>query len=626
MSKFQVVGEDFKRQDTTNLVVVQLFDDNNLPLTPNSSHSWQAKVIREDKTVGTYAVQLNQSRIEVPADQFKALPAGQYGLELWETANDKVTIYPSAGFVPFEIHRNAQDPREVVDPAVNTNDLLQEMRDSVKQIEFTEPVGVPAGNKPKVTQEIKNGKHIITLTLVQGERGPIGPVGPQGIQGPKGDQGDKGEQGIQGERGPQGLQGIQGIQGPKGDRGDQGIQGKQGETGPRGPRGARAINYSGTINEQAILSGQLILPKSELGVESDVAVDDIVLNYQSLSDGVRISTWRITAIDGTNATLTLQGVHVVPQGPQGIVGPIGATGPVGPAGPQGPKGETGNQGPVGPKGDKGDRGTMIWTSGAEVYSSPNIPFAEINNSFIGSAVTNLREGDYILAMGMLSPVTKRYSDYCQIDPGVDLSGPAGPAGKDGKSAYQIWLELGNKGTEQDFIASLKGPKGDKGDDGVAPTVKRHGPTGYTLDRTTQPWTIWFDNGCGLQLAEYSPKDERAKDATIYGYGHGGDTSSTSVAGWPIILTIIRAARGTYTVDNFSSDSPNSFIYYSPGAVIINPVRDNASDYDWTNCYGDVSDATDLYKRKHVLPRMLYELGIWSANDVEYLGAIKKVNN
>ena len=30
----------------------------------------------------------------------------------------------------------------------------------------------------------------------------------------------------------------------------------------------------------------------------------------------------------------------------------------------------------------------------------------------------------------------------------------------GKSAYDIWLSLGNKGTEQDFIASLKGDKGD----------------------------------------------------------------------------------------------------------------------------------------------------------------------
>lgn len=33
----------------------------------------------------------------------------------------------------------------------------------------------------------------------------------------------------------------------------------------------------------------------------------------------------------------------------------------------------------------------------------------------------------------------------------------------GKSAYQTWLDLGNTGTEQDFIRSLKGAKGDKGD-------------------------------------------------------------------------------------------------------------------------------------------------------------------
>lgn len=33
----------------------------------------------------------------------------------------------------------------------------------------------------------------------------------------------------------------------------------------------------------------------------------------------------------------------------------------------------------------------------------------------------------------------------------------------GHSAYDVWLSLGNKGTEQDFINSLRGPKGDKGD-------------------------------------------------------------------------------------------------------------------------------------------------------------------
>lgn len=45
-------------------------------------------------------------------------------------------------------------------------------------------------------------------------------------------------------------------------------------------------------------------------------------------------------------------------------------------------------------------------------------------------------------------------------------GDAGNAGTDGVSAYQIWLNQGNSGTEQDFIASLNGLPGDPGNDGL----------------------------------------------------------------------------------------------------------------------------------------------------------------
>ena len=255
---------------------------------------------------------------------------------------------------------------------------------------------------------IRNGHRGSEQDFLNSLRGPQGIQGPQGEQGPQGIQGPKGDTG---ERGPQGLQGMPGIPGPKGDNGDQGIPGERGEIGPRGPRGARTINYNGTISEQAISSGKLVLTKSELGVESDVAVDDIVLNYQSLSDGVRISAWRITAIDGNNTTLTLQGVHVVPQGPkgekgerglQGIPGPQGLPGAQGLQGIQGPAGETGPQGEPGPQGLPGPTGAT-------------------------------------------GPAGK--------------DGPQGLPGKDGASAYQSWLNAGNKGTEADFLQSLKGKDG-----------------------------------------------------------------------------------------------------------------------------------------------------------------------
>lgn len=52
-------------------------------------------------------------------------------------------------------------------------------------------------------------------------------------------------------------------------------------------------------------------------------------------------------------------------------------------------------------------------------------------------------------------------------------GASAEKGEDGKSAYDIWLEQGNTGTEADFLESLKGPpgpqgpKGDKGDSGTS---------------------------------------------------------------------------------------------------------------------------------------------------------------
>lgn len=48
---------------------------------------------------------------------------------------------------------------------------------------------------------------------------------------------------------------------------------------------------------------------------------------------------------------------------------------------------------------------------------------------------------------------------------INQDDPTSGNGADGLSAYEIWLSIGNTGTEHDFIDSLKGVKGDKGDPG-----------------------------------------------------------------------------------------------------------------------------------------------------------------
>lgn len=47
-----------------------------------------------------------------------------------------------------------------------------------------------------------------------------------------------------------------------------------------------------------------------------------------------------------------------------------------------------------------------------------------------------------------------------------IAGATGTAGLNGLSAYQLWLSLGNSGTTQDFVDSLKGPTGPTGPTGA----------------------------------------------------------------------------------------------------------------------------------------------------------------
>ena len=70
--------------------------------------------------------------------------------------------------------------------------------------------------------------------------------------------------------------------------------------------------------------------------------------------------------------------------------------------------------------------------------------------------------DLWLAMGN----TGSEADFLASLKGADgKNGADGKDGADGQSAYQLWKAQGNTGTEADFLASLKGADGEKGADG-----------------------------------------------------------------------------------------------------------------------------------------------------------------
>ena len=64
---------------------------------------------------------------------------------------------------------------------------------------------------------------------------------------------------------------------------------------------------------------------------------------------------------------------------------------------------------------------------------------------------------------------KEVEEWIKENSGNTSTGPQGPQGEkgtDGKSAYDLWLEAGNEGSSEDFLASLKGERGEQGEKGA----------------------------------------------------------------------------------------------------------------------------------------------------------------
>lgn len=193
MSQFHVDYGDFKREDTVSSMKINLFNDDGTPITPNKSHTWVGKVVRGNKrTEKTYQILISDDDIFVPSKQMKDLPSGDYGLELWEEYDGETVIYPSAGFIGFHIHRNADDSFQSIDPTIDINQMLKSLHQAGLNVVVDKVVNLSSDDSPRVESKIEDGMNRLTFYLPQGKPGPQGPVGPQGPQGPQGDKGETG--------------------------------------------------------------------------------------------------------------------------------------------------------------------------------------------------------------------------------------------------------------------------------------------------------------------------------------------------------------------------------------------------------------------------------------------------
>lgn len=153
----------------------------------------------------------------------------------------------------------------------------------------------------------------------------------------------------------------------------------------------------------------------------------------------------------------------------------------------------------------------------ELYNA-NIPNEDQPHSFITkrkleNIEKGLTEANIPLEVGEVAP-GDRFNititeDIINRQKKLNFTYPLSNIGPTGKSAYQEWLDLGNSGTKQEFIDSLKGSSGKDGVDGRDGLDGEPGPVG---DSAYQAW-ISLGNSGSTQDFINSLKGRDGKDGT-----------------------------------------------------------------------------------------------------------------
>ena len=353
---------------------------------------------------------------------------------------------------------------------------------------------------------------------VPGPTGPTGSQGPIGLTGATGAQGIQGVPGPTGSQGPIGLtgaQGIQGVQGPTGAAGSNGIDGKNtlvkttteaagancatggtkvevgldvnsngvldtaevnasltkyvcngavGATGSQGPIGLTgATGATGAQGIQGVsgatgatgsngADGKNTLVKTT----TEAAGANCATGGTKVEVGLDVNSNGVLDTAEVNASLTKYVCNGA-VGATGSQGPIGLTGATGATGAQGIQGVSGATGATGSNGADG-KNTLVKTSteAAGANCATGGTKVEVGLDANSNGVLDTAEGIASLTKYVCNgAVGATGSQGIQgVQGATGATGSQGVQGAAGLSAYQIWLNQGNTGSQIDFINNL----------------------------------------------------------------------------------------------------------------------------------------------------------------------------
>lgn len=234
-------------------------------------------------------------------------------------------------------------------------------------------------------------------------------------------------------------------------------------------------------------------------------------------------------------------------------------------GDQGPQGVHGEPGPSGgEKGDPGDSAYQVWLSSGHTGTEEDF-FNYIKGP----------KGDTGATGAVGGPGAKGDKG----DKGD--TGATGTTGTQGLSAYQVWLSLGNTGTEEDFILAITGPAGGPpGPQGETGATGPQGPVGpasgaiytaladVTVTNTTSEQTLISASAIGSNIvAANTLIVGQSYQITIVGKISTGASNTDSTIKIKLDGTTLVATLGTIPTNLTDAYFELSFVFTVRGTGV-----------------------------------------------------------
>ena len=259
----------------------------------------------------------------ITSKQLSKLPVGRYLIELWDTVDGGVAVYPSNGFLALQINDNVTGLSGGLVSSITVDDFIQQFSSLSEQLKNKVFNAVANGLKGDKGDDGLSAYQIAVINGYQGSQVQwlTSLVGEAGLKGDKGDAGKDFRivktfpsiAAMNGDGFSDGdftmiasdvndpddgklyvwngtsftyiadLSGSQGIKGDTGKTGDKGDKGDKGDQGLSAYQVAMNAGFSGSVNQWL---ASLVGAKGDKGDKGDDAVINVVTKaeYDALTD------------------------------------------------------------------------------------------------------------------------------------------------------------------------------------------------------------------------------------------------------------------------------------------------------------------------------------------------------